>query len=492
MGREEDRSRFRLWIGGEPADGSSGTYEIVNPATEEVVALAPSASAADALAAAAAAAAAFPAWSASTPDERARLLSAAADILEQRAAEILPIVQAETGATSRMTRVAQFAGTVARLRRYARGALEPREIPFAAAPNYGGGPDGKGGGIVGATATRLPVGVVACITSYNVPMNNVAGKIGPALAMGNTVIVKPAPQDPLGVIMLVEALCDAGFPPGVVNLVVGPTTAPGEALVDSPDVDMVSFTGSTAVGARIAEACGRSMKRVLLELGGKGASIVFEGAGLAAAALGTASTYTFHAGQICTAPTRLLAARPVYDEMVERLAAIAGALKVGDPTARDTIVGPLISSAQRERVEAHVAAGTAEGGELLAGGERPHLERGFYVAPTLIAGCPGSARAAREEIFGPVIVALPFEDEEEAVAVANSTEFGLYDYVWTGDSAHGLRVAQRLRAGNVGINTVARNMEAPFGGFKRSGIGRDGGSFALHAYSELQSVVWSG
>jgi acyl-CoA reductase-like NAD-dependent aldehyde dehydrogenase len=487
-----DGRRFRLWIAGEPAEASSGTYEIVNPATEEVVALAPAASADDARAAVASAAAAFPSWSRSAPEERARLLFDAAGLLERRAAEIVPIVQAETGATTRMAKVAQFAGTVARLRRYARGALESREIPFPPAPNHGGGPDGKGGGIVGATATRLPVGVVACITSYNVPMNNVAGKIGPALAMGNTVVVKPAPQDPLGVIMLVEALCGAGFPPGVVNLVVGPTAAPGEALVGSPEVDMVSFTGSSAVGARIAETCGRTMKRVLLELGGKGASIVFDGADLEAAARGTASTYTFHAGQICTAPTRLIAARPVYDEMVERLAVIARGLRVGDPTDRETVVGPLISAAQRERVESYVAAGAAEGGELLAGGGRPELERGFYVAPTLIARCDPSGRAAREEIFGPVIVALPFEDEEEAVNVANSTDFGLYDYVWTGDSAHGLRVAQRLRTGNVGVNTVARNIEAPFGGFKKSGIGRDGGSFALHAYSELQSVVWPG
>jgi acyl-CoA reductase-like NAD-dependent aldehyde dehydrogenase len=473
-------------------NGSSGSYEIVNPATEEVVGLAPAASAGDARAAAAAAAAAFPAWSRSAPEERARLLSVTADLLEGRAAEIVPILQAETGATSRMTKVVQFAGTSARLRRYARGALEPREIAFPPAPNYGGGPEGKSGGLVGASAVRLPVGVVARITSYNVPMNNVVGKIGPALAMGNTVVIKPAPQDPLGVIMLVEALCGAGFPPGVVNLVVGPTPEPGEALVGSPDVDMVSFTGSTLVGARIAEVCGRQMKRCLLELGGKGASIVFEGADLAAAALGTASTYTFHAGQICTAPTRLIAARPVYQEMVERLGAIARGLKVGDPTDRETVVGPLISGAHRQRVEDYVTAAAAGGGEIVTGGQRPHLERGFYVSPTLITGCPPDAPVAREEIFGPVIVALPFDDEDEAIAIANSTDFGLYDYVFTGESAHGLRVAPRLRTGNVGINTVARNMEAPFGGFKKGGIGRDGGSFSLHAYSELQSIVWPG
>jgi acyl-CoA reductase-like NAD-dependent aldehyde dehydrogenase len=418
-------------------------------------------------------------------------LNAAADLLESRSKELAKLVQAETGSTVMMTRTAQVPGAIARLRRYAKGALEPVTIPLPPAPNWPGGPDGMGGGITTAMGVRRPVGVVAAITSYNVPMNNVAGKIGPALAMGNTVVVKPAPQDPLGVVAMVEAMNEAGFPAGVVNLVVGSTPESGEALVSSPDVDMVSFTGSTAIGVRIAETCARDMRRVLLELGGKGASLVFAGADLERAARGTASTFTFHAGQICTAPTRMIVQRPVYEEMVERLAALADAAKVGDPTERDTVVGPLISDAQRDRVESHVKGAVAAGATLVAGGPAG-MERGWYVTPTVLSDCSPSMAAVQEEIFGPVVVALPFDDEEEGIALANGTSYGLYDYVWTGDSNQGLRVASRLRSGNVGVNTVGRNPETPFGGFKRSGIGRDGGSFALHAYSELQSVVWPG
>jgi acyl-CoA reductase-like NAD-dependent aldehyde dehydrogenase len=478
-------------IGGESVDGENGSYEVLNPATESTVGFAPEASAADARRAAAAAAEAFGAWSRTTPEQRAALLHKAADILEARQKELFGLVQAETGSTTMMTRTAQVPGTIARLRRYARGALEPVTIPLAPAPNWPGGPDGSGGGITTAMGIRRPVGVVAAITSYNVPMNNVAGKIGPALAMGNTVVVKPAPQDPLGVIAMVEAMNEAGFPPGVVNVVVGSTPESGEALVSSADVDMVSFTGSTTVGTRIAEACARDMRRVLLELGGKGASLVFAGADLERAAKGTASTFTFHAGQICTAPTRLIVQRPVYDEMVERLASAARAATVGDPTDKATVVGPLISSVQRDRVLAHIDSAVAAGASMAAGGPVA-MDRGWFVSPTLLADCPPSLAAFQEEIFGPVVVALPFDEEEEGIALANGTSYGLYDYVWSGDVNHGLKVAAQLRCGNVGVNTVARNPETPFGGFKKSGIGRDGGSFALHAYSEMQSVVWPG
>jgi acyl-CoA reductase-like NAD-dependent aldehyde dehydrogenase len=478
-------------IGGATVEGENGAYEVVNPATEQVLGLAPEASAADGARAAEAAAEAFASWSRTTPEERATLLNKAADLLESRSKELCALVQAETGSTAMMTRTAQVPGAIARLRRYARGALEPVTIPLPPAPNWPGGPDGVGGGITTAMGVRRPVGVVAAVTSYNVPMNNVAGKIGPALAMGNTVVVKPAPQDPLGVIAMVEAMNEVGFPPGVVNVVVGSTPECGEALVSAPVVDMVSFTGSTAVGVRIAETCARDMRRALLELGGKGASLVFAGADLERAARGTASTFTFHAGQICTAPTRLLAQRSVYDEMVERLAAHATAAKVGDPTERDTVVGPLISAAQRERVVTHVERAVADGAVLNAGGPAD-MEHGYFVRPTVLSECRPAMAAVQEEIFGPVVVALAFDDEEEGIALANSTSYGLYDYVWTGDANQGLRVAGLLRSGNVGVNTVGRNPETPFGGFKRSGIGRDGGSFALHAYSELQSVVWPG
>jgi acyl-CoA reductase-like NAD-dependent aldehyde dehydrogenase len=303
--------------------------------------------------------------------------------------------------------------------------------------------------------------------------------------------MKPAPQDPLAILVLAEVMREVGFPPGVVNIVTSAAPDPAAALTESRDIDMVSFTGSTAVGTRIYQAGGATMKRLLLELGGKGAALVLDDADLGAAVTAISSVWTFHSGQICTAPTRAIVHRSKYDELVEKLAGFAGAVKVGDPLDDDTIVGPVISAAQRERIESYVAAGGDEGAEIVVDGRRPaHMERGYYVAPTLLAGCKPEMTAVREEIFGPVVAVLPFDDDDEAVAIANSTDFGLYDYVMTSDTERGFRLAGKLRSGNVGINTAQRNMETPFGGFKMSGVGRDGGDFGLYAYTEMQSVVW--
>lgn len=482
---------YRLLIGGDWVAGGDGAYPIVNPATEEVVAEAPEASADQARAAAAAAAEAFPAWSATKPEERAALLQAAADALKARVPDLVPLVIAETGCTLNVGRTMQVPQAATRFERYARGALEPSVIPLppqempatALAP----------GGVMGALARRAPVGVVACITSYNFPIVNMVGKLAPALAMGNTVVVRPAGQDPLGVIEIIELLEDVGFPPGVVNIVTGSTPTSGQALVGSPDVDMVSFTGSTAVGMQIGETAGRGLKRQLLELGGKGAAVVFEDADLKSTIGMIGSVWAFHSGQICTAPTRAIVHRSVYEPVVEGLAKMAGMLKVGDPLEQDTVVGPLITEAHLQRVEGYVTSGVDQGGQVVAGGGRPaHMDKGWYLEPTLIANCRTDMRVVQEEIFGPVIVVVPFDDEDEAIQIANDTEFGLYDYVFSKDSARAMRVSRRLRAGNVGINTVQRNHETPFGGTKHSGIGRDGGSFGLHAYTELQSVVWPG
>ncbi len=482
---------YRLLVGGEWVTGADGTYEIVNPATEEVVGEAPEASVDQTLAAAAAARDAFDAWSQTTPQARAALLEAAGAALHARRKEFVPLVISETGCTANVGRTMQVPQAVARFQRYAQAALDSNVIPLPPQemPQTALAP----GGIMGAIARRAPVGVVACITPYNFPIVNMVGKIGPALAMGNTVVVRPAGQDPLAVIELVRLLDEVGFPPGVVNVVTGSTPATGAALVASGDVDMVSFTGSTGVGIAIGEVAGRTMKRQLLELGGKGAGIVFEDANVRSAIGMLGSVWTFHSGQICTAPTRAIVHRSIYDQVVEGLGAMARNLKVGDPLEADTVVGPLITDVHRDRVEGYIAIGREEGGEVVAGGSRPgHMERGWYVEPTLIAGCRGDMRVVQEEIFGPVIVAIPFDDEDEAVALANGTQFGLYDYVFSGDSARAMRVSRRLRAGNVGINTVQRNHETPFGGTKYSGVGRDGGVFGLHAYTDLQSVVWPG
>ncbi|MBK3635112.1 aldehyde dehydrogenase family protein, partial [Streptomyces sp. MBT97] len=315
------------------------------------------------------------------------------------------------------------------------------------------GPMGRAG-VMGAIAVRQPVGVVTCVTSYNNPWANPAGKVAPALAMGNTVVVKPAPQDPLSVYRMAQALEEAGVPRGVVNVVSGRAVGIGEAAVSSPDV--------------------------------------FDDADLASAVAGIGTTFSFYSGQICTAPTRVLAQRGIHDRLVEQLAAYASRLKVGDPRAPQTVVGPVISAAHRDRVESYVELGRKEGATVVTGGERPPLERGFYVAPTLLADCTNDMRVTREEIFGPVVTVVPFDDEEEGIALADDSDYGLIDYVWSADVARAFRVARRLRAGGVGVNTVGRNMEAPFGGFRKSGVGRDVGSYALHAYSEIQTIVWPG
>jgi acyl-CoA reductase-like NAD-dependent aldehyde dehydrogenase len=302
--------------------------------------------------------------------------------------------------------------------------------------------------------------------------------------------MKPAPQDPLAIVELARIFDEVGFPAGVVNLVNAAGPEPAAALVDSPDVDMVSFTGSTQVGARIMEASGKTMKRLLLELGGKGACIVLEDADVRAAIGCISSTWTFHSGQICTAPTRAVVHRSLFDKVRDGLASMAGMLKVGDPTEKDTIIGPVISSTQRARIEKLVATAPDEGGEIVVGGERPPIERGYYIAPTLIVG-DNKMTVAREEIFGPVITMIPFDDEDEAVAIANDSDYGLYDYVFSGDGSRAFSVARRLQAGHVGVNTAQRNHDAPFGGFKMSGVGRDGGDYGLLAYSEPQSIIWT-
>ena len=481
---------YSLLVGGDRVAGARGTYGVVNPATEDVVGLAPEASVDQVEAAARAAAEAFPVWSRTQPSVRGELLGRLADLLDARAGELVPLVQAETGATQRVAQTVQVPQTIDRFRRYQRGAAEQHAIPLPPTemPSTALAP----GGVLGAVVERRPVGVVAAITPYNFPLVNMAGKVGPALAMGNTVVVKPAPQDPLAVLRFADAVVEAGFPPGVVNVVTGSGADTGEALVASPQVDMISFTGSTAVGQRIGEVAGRDVKRLLLELGGKGVGLVFDDADLDTAVGAISSVWAFHSGQICTAPTRVVAQRGVYDQLVAGLQAAAGHMKVGDPLAPDTVVGPVISATQRDRIEAYVRSGADEGGSVLAGGQRPDLERGFYVAPTLIADCKPGMRVVQEEIFGPVVVVLPFDDEDDGVALANGTDFGLNDYVFTGDTARGMRVARQLRSGSVAINTARQSPEAPFGGFKLSGVGRDRGSFAMHAYSELQSIVWPG
>ena len=481
---------YRMLIGGHWVDGMEGTTSIMNPASEEIVGHAPQASVSQAEAAAQAARDAFPMWSATPPAERARLLQAVADRLREHQADLVPLIISETGATAQVGSRMQVPVAIERFERYAKAAIRDLSIPLAPspAPSTPLAP----GGLIGGLVNRQPVGVVACISPYNFPLVNMAGKIAPALAVGCTVVMKPAAQDPLAVLELAEIMHDVGFPPGVVNVVTATDARVPAALTSSRNVDMVSFTGSTGVGERIYASGASTMKRLLLELGGKGAALVLDDANIKTAVTALSSVWGFHSGQICTAPTRAIVHRSRYDELVSALAATAPMLKVGEPTAIDTVVGPVISSAQRERIEGYIASGVSQGATLVVDGRRPDMARGFYVGPTLLADCRPEMTAVQEEIFGPVIVVVPFDDDEEGIAIANGTDFGLYDYVFSQNTERAFRMSKQLRSGNVGINTAQRNHDTPFGGFKMSGIGRDGGDFGLHAYTEMQSIVWVG
>ena len=491
MGFETDK-RYRLLIGGEWVDGANGTATIVDPSTEQPMGEAPEASVEQSLAAAAAARAAFDGWSRTPAAERARLLGAVAERLAERADELVPLIIAETGATAQVGSRMQVPVAIERFQRYA--AAAGRDLSIALPPQPVRATPLAAGGLIGAQARRLPVGSVAAISPYNFPLVNMAGKVAPALAVGCTVVMKPAAQDPLAVIELAEIFDEVGFPPGVVNVITSVDPAPAAALTTTPDIDMVSFTGSTGVGRAIYAAGADTMKRLLLELGGKGAAIVLDDADLSTAVAALASTWGFHSGQICTAPTRAVVHASRHDELVEALLAASARLTVGDPTDPTTVVGPVISAAQRERIESFIDAGEREGATVALDGRRPDgLDTGVYVGPTLLTGCEGSMTPVREEIFGPVVSVVPFEgDDDVAAALANDTSFGLYDYVFSGDTARAFALSRQLRSGNVGINTAQRNHETPFGGFKMSGIGRDGGEFGLHAYTEMQSVVWPG
>jgi len=473
-------------IGGRWVPAAAGTYPVIDPATEEIAGRAPEASVDQAREAARAAREAFEhgPWPHLSGAERGACLREAAARFRDAAPGLVDVTVAETGSLKPVAESQQVGAVALRLAKYAELAAESPDTPLT--PREG--PAGIAFGI----AAREPVGVVACITPYNFPMTNCAGKIGPALACGNTVVVKPAPVDPLGVATLCRIANDV-LPPGVLNFVCGAGPAVGEALVESPAVDMISFTGSTTVGLRIQETAARRLKRTLLELGGKSPQIVFADADRDAALRGAAQVWTFHSGQICIAGTRLLVEQSIYDDFTAALVERAKAIRIGDPREPGVVMGPLVSAAQRERVERHVARGVEEGATLACGGKRPaHLPRGWYVEPTLFTHATNAMTVAREEIFGPVITAIPFRDEAEAIALANDTDYGLYGYVWTRDRRRGTRIARALRTGTVQVNSASgMHPDAPFGGYKLSGIGRDGGRWALEAYSETKYIGWT-
>jgi acyl-CoA reductase-like NAD-dependent aldehyde dehydrogenase len=394
----------QVLIGGEWVRAAHGTYPIVNPATEEPAGHAPACSVEQVRAAARAARDAFERgpWRTMSPAERGARLHEVAERFRRVMGDLVELTIAETGAIRRVAELQQVGAVPLRLARCAELAATLADEPLGPAGS------GKGSGLV----AREPIGVVACITPFNFPMTSCAGKIGPALACGNTVVVKPSPIDPLGVVELCRIVAEV-LPPGVLNLVCGPGPEIGEALVQAPEVDMISFTGSSAVGAQIQQTAGAAMKRTLLELGGKSANVVFADCDRERARAAAMQVWTFHAGQICIAGTRLLIEASLYDELTAQLAAAGPRLTVGDPREAGVVVGPLVSAAQRTRVEGYVAKGVHEGATLACGGKRPaHLARGFYMEPTLFTGVTNDMTIGREEVFGPVLSAMPFRDEE--------------------------------------------------------------------------------
>ena len=349
------------------------------------------------------------------------------------------------------------------------------------------------GEVVSGVAKRKPLGVVAVIAAYNAPLVNVSTMAGPALAAGNTVIIKPAPQDPLTTLELVRLATEVGFPPGVVNSVNGTDPEIGRELVRNVGVHGVGFTGSPKVGVEIAQAAAAQLKPVLLELGGKGACLVLDDADLDVAVNVLSLTWKFHSGQICGAPTRAIVHESVRDRLVARLTEVAGALKIGPGDDRSTVVGPVINAGHRDRIEDYVSSALEAGAHAAVGGSRPDVSPGYYAAPTLLVDCTPDMRAVREEIFGPVIAMVTVQSDDEAVAVANDSDYGLVNYVISQDSARALAVAERLESGVVSINTAqsAGNgiEEMPFGGRKFSGFGRKGGIHAMLAYTEPAGIV---
>jgi aldehyde dehydrogenase (NAD+) len=461
------------YIGGTwvPSVNDAG-IDVVNPATEAVIDRVPAGAAADVAAAARAARAAFATWSVTLPAERARYLAAARDLLAERADTVAAAISADMGSPLAFARRVQVGTPLAVLGTF---------VALLSSYDFGG--DRIGNSLI----TREPAGVVGAITPWNYPLHQIVAKVGAALAAGCTVVLKPTEVAPAAAYELADIFAATGLPPGVFNLVSGTGPVVGEAIAAHPDVDLVSFTGSTRAGRRVAQVAAAAPKRVTLELGGKSANVILPDADLAKAVkVGVAKAFA-NAGQTCNALTRMLVQRDAYDEAVAMAAQEAQRFVPGDPMAEGTRIGPLASAAQRDRVIGYIEKGLGEGARAAAGGpQRPDgLTTGYYVTPTILADVTPGMVVAQEEIFGPVLSMLPFSTEEEAIQIANGTAYGLAAGVWSADQEHAVAVARRLRAGQVEINGGAFNPAAPFGGRGQSGYGRELG---VHGFEEFLTI----
>lgn len=454
--------------------GSIPSFDVVDPTTGGRIAVLEEMDAAAAAAVAAAAARAQRGWAATPWAERAALLDALADELDRRTDRLVELAFADVGTAQPTLQTTQVGAASARLRRVA--AL-PESLLDEPTPDEAG---------LAVDVTRQPVGPTACIAPYNFPLLAMVAKVAPALLAGNAVVMKPAPQDPLLVVELADAAAAVGFPDGVIGLALGSAPEVGAVLVDSPDIAMVSFTGSTSVGQAIYRAGAATMKRLLLELGGKGAMIVDDAEALPAAVRDVTRTFTVNSGQVCLTPSRLLVPPHLLDDAVGRLRAVMAEQRLGDPRDPAVTMGPLISAAQRDRVVGMVDRAHRAGAEVIVEGFVP--DDGFFVAPTLVVTDDPRLEIAQDEVFGPVLTVIGVEGDE-AVEVANGTVFGLHDYVYATDAERASSIARRLHSGGVSVNTTARHPGAPFGGWKMSGIGRSGGTHAVVAYTELHAVV---
>ncbi len=469
----------QVFIGGtfRPSDEA---VPVIEAATGERLGAGAAASTAEVDQAVAAARAALPGWRSTPAPERAALLRAMATALKARAGATNELVTRENGMPMSLSRGANGAFPALLLNYYADmvASMDVEEIRPS---------------MIGHTIVRRePVGVVAAITPWNYPQALAAFKLAPALAAGCPVVLKPSPETALDALVFGEAAAEAGLPPGVLNVVAGGADA-GAHLVSHPGVDKVSFTGSTVAGRIIGEVCGRLLRPVTLELGGKSAAIILDDADLDATMVGLRVQSFANNGQTCYLNSRILAPRSRYDEVVQALAALAEGLNVGDPLDPATDIGPVVSQRQRERILGYIDAGTADGARLVAGGGIPKDQpRGWFVEPTVFADVSNAHRIAREEIFGPVLAVIPYDDDAEAVAIANDSDFGLGGTVWSADTERATSVARSVQTGTIGVNAYNLDIGAPFGGVKASGLGRELGPEGLDAYLVPKSIYRTG
>ncbi|KUO16382.1 aldehyde dehydrogenase family protein [Streptomyces dysideae] len=446
------------------AAAGQDAIEVVNPVDEQVVGRVPAGTAEDVDTAVRAARAALPGWAATPPAERAARLAALRDVLVAREDEIAETVTAELGSPLKLSHAVHAGLPIAVAGSYAELAAT-----YAFEEKVGN-----------STVHHEPVGVVGAITPWNYPLHQIVAKVAPALAAGCTVVLKPAEDTPLTAQLFAEAVHEAAIPAGVFNLVTGLGPVAGQALAEHPDVDLVSFTGSTAVGRQIGATAGAAVKKVALELGGKSANVILPGADLAKAVNVGVANVMSNSGQTCSAWTRMLVHRDQCEEAVE-LAATAAA-KYGDR------IGPVVSAKQQARVRSYIEKGVAEGARLVAGGLESPYEHGYFVSPTVFAEVTPDMTIAQEEIFGPVLAILPYEDEEDALRIANGTVYGLGGAVWAADEATAVAFARRMDTGQVDINGGRFNPLAPFGGYKQSGVGRELGAHGLSEYLQTKSL----